>query len=85
MNNFEQFKADVEAAKKSVFGEIDALIEQMEQSGDVEKFYDKGVRSAASRLRKGLQGVRKAVHMPTVRTEMTKIKDLAKDLRDSLA
>jgi hypothetical protein len=85
MNNFEQFKANVEESKKAIFGEIDALIEQMEQSGDVEKFYDKGVRSAASRLRKGLQGVRKAVHMPTVRTEMTKIKDAAKDLRDSLA
>jgi hypothetical protein len=85
MNNFEKFKASVEESKKTIFSEIDALIEQMEQNGDVEKFYDKGVKSAASRLRKGLQGVRKAVHMPAVRTEMTKIKDAAKDLRDSLA
>ncbi len=85
MNNFEQFKTNVEESKRAIFGEIDALIEQMEQSGDVDKFYEKGVKSAASRLRKGLQGVRKAVHMPTVRAEMTKIKDAAKDLRDSLA
>lgn len=84
-NNFKQFKTKVEESKKAIFGEIDALIEQMEQSGDVEKFYEKGVKSAASRLRKGLQGVRKAVNMPTVRTEMNKIKDAAKDFRDSLA
>jgi hypothetical protein len=84
MNNFEQFKSNVEEIKNSIFGEIDSLIEKMEQSGDVEKFYEKGVRSAASRLRKELQNVRKAIHMPTFRTQMTRIKDAAKNLRDSM-
>ena len=63
---------------------IRLIIQEMEESGDVEKFYDKGVKSAASRLRKGLQGIRKAIHMPTVRTHMSKIQDTAKELRESL-
>lgn len=84
MNNFQQFKETVEEAKAQVFGEIDSLIQEMEESGDVEKFYDKGVKSAASRLRKGLQGIRKAIHMPTVRSHMSKVQDAAKELRETL-
>jgi hypothetical protein len=56
----------------------------MEESGDVEKYYEKGVKSAGSRLRKGLQSIRKAVHMPTVRGNMSRIQDAAKELRDSI-
>lgn len=85
MNGFEQFKQTVEESKVAIFGEIDSLIEEMEASGDVEKFYDKGVKSAAGRLRKGLQSIRKAVHHPTNRNHMVSLTDAAKDLRDQLA
>lgn len=85
MNSFEKFKETVEAAKASVFGEIDSLIAEMEESGDVEKFYDKGVKSAAGRLRKNLQLVRKSIHNPTNAKTMSAVKDGAKNLRDELA
>jgi hypothetical protein len=84
MNNFDQFKTSVEEVKSQIFGEIDSLIQEMEESGDVEKFYDKGVKSAAGRLRKGLQGIRKAIHMPTIRSQMKTIEDSAKELRETL-
>lgn len=84
MSNFQEFKATVEEVKNQIFGEIDAAIQEMEESGDVEKYYEKGVKSAGSRLRKGLQSVRKAVHMPTIRGNMSRIQDAAKELRDSI-
>ena len=84
MNDFEKFKASVEEAKTSVFGEIDSIIEKIDQSGDVEKFYEKGVKSAAGRLRKELQLIRKAIHHPTNRTHMSAVELGAKTLRDSL-
>ena len=85
MNNFEQFKQTVEEAKASVFGEIDALVAEMEESGDADKFFDKGVKSAGGRLRKGLQSIRKAIHNPTIAKTMATIKDGAKDLRETIA
>lgn len=84
MNDFEKFKASVEEVKTSIFGEIDSIIEKIEQSGDVEKFYDKGTKSAAGRLRRELQLIRKSVHNPTVRNHMNSIVDNAKDLRETL-
>lgn len=85
MNSFEQFKSTVEAAKASVFGDIDNHIAEMEASGDVEKFYDKGVKSAGGRLRKGLQEIRKTIHNPTNSKSMATIKDGAKDLREEIS
>ena len=85
MNSFEQFKSTVEAAKASVFGDIDNHIAEMEASGDVEKFYDKGVKSAGGRLRKGLQEIRKTIHNPTNSKSMATIKDCAKDLREEIS
>ena len=85
MNGFETFKKTVTDAKASIFGEIDSLVEEMEANGDVEKFYDKNVRSAAGRLRKNLQLIRKAIHNPTNAKTMATIKDGAKTLREDLA
>jgi len=85
MNSFEKFKETVEEAKSSVFGEIDAQIAEMEENGDVEKFYDKGVKSAGGRLRKGLQNIRKAIHNPTNSKTMATIKDGAKDIREEIS
>ena len=84
MNNFNDFKKQVEDAKASIFGEMDSLIQQMEESGDLEKYYEKGVRSAAGRLRKSLQLIRKSIHNPTVRNTMNSISDGAKSLREKL-
>jgi len=84
MNDFQQFKALVEEAKTSIFGEIDSLVEKMENEGDLEKFYEKGVKSAGSRLRKDLQSIRKAIHNPTVREKMNGIANGAKDLREKI-
>lgn len=84
MNDFEKFKASIEEVKTSIFSGIDSLIDNMEQSGDVEKYYDKGVKSAASRLRKELQLIRKAIHHPTTRDKMSIILTNAKELREKL-
>ncbi len=56
----------------------------MKESGDVEKFYEKGVKSAGGRLRKNLQLIRKAIHHPTNRTKMASIQDAAKELRSNI-
>jgi len=84
MNSFENFKNQVEETKQAIFGEIEAQIRQMEESGDVSKFYEKGVRSAASRLRKSLQSVRKSIHMPTIRTRMSDLSNSVKALREDI-
>lgn len=84
MNNFEQFKAEIEEAKSSIFGEIDSQIQQLEESGDLEKYYEKGVKSAGGRIRKSLQNIRKSVHNPTVRSTMNSIVDSAKNLREQI-
>lgn len=84
MNSFEQFKATIKEAKASIFGDIDNHISEMEASGDVEKFYDKGIKSAGGRLRKGLQEIRKTIHNPTNSKIMATIKDEAKNLRDKI-
>ena len=85
MNGFEQFKQTVDEAKKAIFGEIDSIIAELEESGSVEKFYEKGTRSAGSKIRKQLQNIRKAIHNPTNAKSMATIKDGARDLRDSIA
>jgi hypothetical protein len=85
MNSFDKFKETVEEAKASIFSEIDAELSALEENGDVEKFYDKGVKSAGGRLRKGLQNIRKAIHNPTNAKTMATIKDGAKELREEIS
>lgn len=84
MNDFNKFKALVEESKTAIFGEIDSLVEKIEASGDIEKFYEKGVKSAGSRIKKDLQSIRKAIHNPTVREKMNDINNAAKDLKESI-
>lgn len=84
MTNFNQFEERVAQVKSEIFGEIDRLVEEMKESGDVEKFYEKGVKSAGGRLRKNLQLIRKAIHHPTNRTKMASIQDAAKELRSNI-
>lgn len=84
MNNFEKFKMEVAETKAAIFGEIDSQIQQIEESGDLEKYYDKGVKSAGGRIRKSLQNIRKAVHNPTVRSNMNSLVDSAKNLRETI-
>lgn len=85
MNEYQEFKQTVEEAKLAIFNDIDTIIAEMDESGDVEKHYEKGVKSATGRLRKGLQSIRKAVHNPTVRGHMNAITDAAKELRTTLS
>lgn len=84
MENFNQFEQRVALVKSEIFGEIDRLVETMKDSGDIEKFYEKGVKSAGGRLRKNLQLIRKSIHHPTTRTRMASIQDAAKKLRASI-
>ncbi len=84
MNNFEKFKMEVAETKTAIFGEIESQIQQIEESGDLEKYYDKGVKSAGGRIRKSLQNIRKAVHNPTVRSNMNSLVDSAKNLRETI-
>ncbi len=84
MENFNQFEQRVNLVKFEIFGEIERLVEEMKESGDLEKFYDKGVKSAGGRLRKNLQLIRKSIHHPTTRTKMASIQDAAKELRSNI-
>jgi hypothetical protein len=85
MNSFEKFKETIEEAKSSIFSQIDAEVALLEETGDVDKFYEKGVKSAGGRLRKGLQNIRKTIHNPTNAKTMATIKDGAKALREEIS
>jgi len=69
-NEFEKLKLAICECKMSVFSEMEKLIESSLE--DVEKFYEKGNRSAGSRIRKNAQLVRKLIHHPTIRKEMNR-------------
>lgn len=84
MNDFNKFKALVEETKTAIFGEMDYLIEKVEASGDLEKFYDKGVKSAGGRIKKEVQSIRKTIHNPTIREKMNVIRNAAKELKESI-
>lgn len=73
----------VNEVKEALFGEIDRLIAESEV--DAAKFYEKGVKSAGSRLRKNCQSIKKLIHGPTIRGEFNKIKDQAQALREDTA
>ncbi len=83
MNNFEQLKQTIEEAKQSVFSEMQSILESCQE--DVDKFYEKGNKSAGSRIRKSAQLVRKQIHHPTIRKQINKIEDAAKALRESIS
>lgn len=55
------------------FEELKALLEQIEAEGDVLKFYDKGNKTAGTRLRKRMQEVKEAAN--NVRKEISGIKN----------
>lgn len=83
MNNFEQLKQTIEEAKQAVFSEMESILESCQE--DVNKFYEKGNKSAGSRIRKSAQLVRKQIHHPTIRQHFSKIEDAAKALRESIS
>jgi len=82
MNDFEKLKADIINAQTTIFSPILEIIESAEE--DAQKFYVKGVRSAGNRLKKKMQDVRKAIKHPAIKSEMTKIQEGAKSLRQQL-
>lgn len=84
MNDFEKLKSEIADAKAAIFGEMENQIQQLEESGDLEKYYDKGVKSAGGRIRKSLQNIKKSVHNPTIRAKMNLIIDTAKNLRENI-
>jgi|688.fasta_scaffold2390489_1 hypothetical protein len=84
MNQFQSFKNQVEETKKLVFGEIDRIIAELEENGDVSKFYDKGVKSAGGRIKKGMQAIKKAIHHPTVKSHMTALQTASKELKENI-
>lgn len=59
----------------SKYQELVAMVESME--GDFEKFYDKGVGSAGTRVRKGLQELTK--FCKEVRNDVTAVKNERKE------
>jgi hypothetical protein len=59
----------------SKYQELVAMVEAME--GDFEKFYDKGVGSAGTRVRKGLQELTK--FCKEVRNDVTAVKNERKE------
>ena len=61
----------------SKFSELQALVESMET--DFEKFYDKGVSSAGTRVRKGLQDIAK--FCKETRNDVTAVKNSRKEAK----
>jgi hypothetical protein len=82
MNNFEQLKNEVDAIRATIFDPIYEVINAAEE--DATKYYTKGVKSSASKLKKKMQELRKTISHPAIKTEMTKIQESAKNLRQTL-
>jgi hypothetical protein len=64
---------------KNRFEEFSKIVEAME--GDFEKFYDKGVGSAGTRVRKALQEL--AALCKDVRKDVTEVKNARKEAKES--
>ena len=82
MNQFEELRKTISEVKQNIFNEMESLLDQCQE--DAEKFYDKGNKSAGSRIKKSAQLVRKQIHFPTIRQEISKIEEAAKNLRASI-
>lgn len=82
MNAYEKLKEQVIAAQKEIFDPIMEILNAGEE--DSYKYYDKGVNSAGSRLRKRLQEVRKSIKPQVVKQKMTELTNGAKALRTTL-
>jgi hypothetical protein len=64
---------------KNRFEDFSKIVESME--GDFEKFYDKGVGSAGTRVRKALQEL--ATLCKDVRKDVTEVKNARKEAKES--
>ena len=82
-NQFEELRKTVYDVKENLFSEIEELIATCEE--DANKFYEKGNKSAGTRIRKNAQQIRKQIHHPSIRKQMVKIEEAAKDLRTAIS
>ena len=82
MNKFEEFKQIVSSAEDSLFGEIKDLLVETEE--DAVKFYDKGNKSAGTRVRTNMQKIRKLIHHPSIRQVMKTVNEGAQDVRTNV-
>jgi len=83
MNQFEELKKTIHDVKQELFSEMETLLETCQD--DADKFYEKGNKSAGSRVRKSAQLVRKQIHHPTIRKNINKIEEAAKALRENIS
>lgn len=79
LNEFETFKAVVLNVQDDVFGQINEILAESEE--DAVKFYEKGNKSAGTRLRSSMQKIRKLIHHPTIRQSMNKVNLGAQEVR----
>jgi uncharacterized protein (DUF2164 family) len=82
MNQFEKLKTEVESIQQEIFAPVLSILNEAED--DANKYYNKGVRSAGNRLKKKMQEIRKSIKHPEVKSKMTTIQNLAKELRQTL-
>ena len=82
-NQCEELRKTVYDVKENLFSEIEELIATCEE--DANKFYEKGNKSAGTRIRKSAQQIRKQIHHPSIRKQMVKIEEAAKDLRTAIS
>lgn len=82
MNDFEKLKSEIASAQAAIFDPIISLISAAED--DADKYYGKGVKSAGNRLKKKMQEIRKEIKHPSIKAEMAKIQEGAKNLRQTL-
>lgn len=79
MNEFETFKETVHNVQSEVFGKINEIL--LESEEDAIKFYEKGNKSAGTRLRSNMQKIRKLIHHPTIRQNMNQVNLGAQEVR----
>ena len=82
-NQFEELRKTVYDVKENLFSEIEELIATCEE--DANKFYEKGNKSAGTRIRKSAQQIRKQIHHPSIRKQMVKIEKGFKLLRTTIS
>lgn len=83
MNQFEELKKTIHEVKQELFSEMETLLETCQE--DADKFYEKGNKSAGSRVKKSAQLVRKQIHHPTIRQHINRIEEAAKALRENIS
>ena len=82
MNKVEEFRAELDEAKESLFGPLYTIVDELED--DASKYYESGVKSAGHRVKKAMQNIRKEIKPADARRTFASIQNSAKDTRQQI-